>query len=155
MANKVKPLTVEEQHTLREKAKSELKRLEVVYSNDVTREKVQRFKEKFGICEIVYKVILEDHQFNKTGEHPNRMIVTMSQVPYALAYAGYSFDRTLLTHLFGAEDRIGRRTVKKLRDSLTHNMSQKAVDELLEREEELHGYMDQFLAIIRDFDSAA
>ncbi len=37
MANKLKPLTAEEQHTLREKAKSELERLEVVYSNDVTR----------------------------------------------------------------------------------------------------------------------
>lgn len=33
------------------------------------KKKINRFKEKFGICEIVYKVILEDHQFNKTGKH--------------------------------------------------------------------------------------
>ena len=61
----------------------------------------------------------------------------------------------LLTHLFGAEKRIGRRTVKKLRDALTHSVNQKAIDELIDREEELHGYMDQFLSKIREFDSAA
>ena len=155
MANNVKPLTAEEQHTLREKAKSELERLEAVYSNDLTREKVQRFKEKFGVCEIVYKVILEDHQFNKTGKHPSRMKVDMTQAPHALAYAGYDFEYDLLTHLFGAEERIGVRSVKKLRDSLTRSMNQKAIDELFDRENELYGYMDLFLAKIREFDSVA
>ena len=155
MSNKVKPLTSEEQYALREKAKSELERLEIVYSDDVTREKIHRFKEKFGICEVVYKVILENHQFNKTGKHPARMKVDMTQVPHALAYAGYDFDKALLTQLFGAEEKIGSRTVKKLRDSLTHSVNQKAIDELVDREEELHGYMDQFLLKIREFDSAA
>ena len=79
----------------------------------------------------------------------------MTQAPHALTYAGYDFDKNLLTHLFGAEKRIGRRTVKKLRDALTHSVNQKAIDELIDREEELHGYMDQFLSKIREFDSAA
>lgn len=153
MANKTKSLSSEEKLALREKVKSELKRLEVVYAEDETREKIHTFKEKFGICEIVYKVVLDDHQFNKTGKHPERMKVAMTQVPYALAYAGYDFDRNLLTQLFGAEEKIGRRSVKKLRDALTHSLTQKAVDELVDREEELHGYMNQFLEKIREFDS--
>jgi len=72
-----------------------------------------------------------------------------------LNYAGYDFDKDLLTHLFGAEEKVGSRTVKKLRDSLTHSVNQKAIDELINREEELYGYMDQFLSKIRDFDAAA
>ena len=103
----------------------------------------------------LYIVILDDHQFNKTGKHPDRMKVDMTQVPYALSYAGYDFDRTLLTHLFGAEEKVGSRSVKKLRDALTHNMNQKAVDELIDRETELHSYMDQFLEKVREYDSAA
>lgn len=155
MAKKPNKPTAEKQFALREKAKSELERLEDVYSDDVKREKIQRFKEKFGICEIVYKVILDDHQFNKTGKHPERMKVDMTQVPYALTYAGYDYDKNLLINLFGREDRKGRRSVKKLRDSLTHSMNQNAIDELLDREAELYGYMDLFLAKIRDFDSVA
>lgn len=68
---------------------------------------VDDFKEKFTICEIVYKVILDDHQFNKTGKHPERMKVTMTQVPHVLSYAGYNFEKDLLTKLFGAEEKYG------------------------------------------------
>ena len=84
-----------------------------------------------------------------------RLQVDMTQAPHALKYAGYDFDKNLLTHLFGAEERIGCRTVKKLRDALTHSVNQEAIDELIDREEELHGYMDQFLSKIREFDSAS
>ena len=54
----------------------------------------------------------------------------MTQVPHALNFAGYTYDKHLLTNLFGGEDRVGRRTVKKLRDALTHSMSKSAVEEL-------------------------
>ena len=112
MAKTVRPLSSEEQLRLRNKAKTELERLEAVYSEEETKEKINKFKEKFGVCEIVYKVILEDHQYNKTGKHSERLKVDMKQAPYALDYAGYDFDKDLLTHLFGAEEKVGSRTVK-------------------------------------------
>ena len=118
MANKTKPLTLVEQHALRQKAKNELERLESVYTNDATREKIHSFKEKFGICEIVYKVILEDHQLNKKGKKPTHMKVDMTQVPYVLTYAGYDFDQTLLTQLFGSEDKIWSLKGESLNPSL-------------------------------------
>ena len=155
MAHSNTQLTFEQKLVLRNKAKDELLRLEAVYSDEETRDKINRFKEKFGICEIVYKVVLEEHQFNKTGKHFERLRVDMTQAPYALNYAGYDFDKDLLTHLFGAEKRIGSRSVKTLRDSLTHSVNQKAIDELLNREDELYWYMDQFLSKIRSFDSSA
>lgn len=99
---------------------------------------IDDFKEKFSICEIVYKVILEDHQYNKTGQHLERLQVTMTQAPHALKYAVYDFDKESLNKLFDAEEKIGSRSVKKLRDSLTNSMNQKAVDELTNRYDELY-----------------
>ena len=60
MADRVRPLTIEEQSALRDRAKRELERLEAVYSDEVAREKISRFKEKFGGCEIVYKAVFYD-----------------------------------------------------------------------------------------------
>lgn len=155
MAGKVTPLSPEDKLTLRNKAKNELLRLENLIADKDTKQMIDDFKEKFGICEIVYKVILEDHQFNKTGKHETYLKVDMTQVPHALTYAGYTFDRNLLTKLFGGCDKKNSRTVKKLRDALTHSMNGEAVEELRNRNAELHGYMDQFLDTIRNFDVAA
>lgn len=155
MADRVRPLTIEQQSALRERARRELERLETVYTDEATRERISRFKEKFGVCEIVYKVVFADYEFNRTGKHKDYLKISMSQAPSALSYAGYDFDRALLTKLFGGEERIGRRSVKKLRDALTHVMKQNAIDELLTREEELYSYMDQFLTKIREFDNDA
>lgn len=140
--------------SLRNRAKDELNRIETLMADKDKKRMIADFKEKFSICEIVYKVVLEDHQFNKTGQHIDRLQVTMKQVPHALAYAGYDFDKDLLTKLFGAEEKIGSRSVKKLRDALTHSMNDKAVNELFDRYEELNGYMDSFLNKIRTFDAA-
>lgn len=140
--------------SLRNRAKDELNRIETLMADKDKKRMIADFKEKFSICEIVYKVVLEDHQFNKTGQHIDRLQVTMKQVPHALAYAGYDFDKDLLTKLFGAEEKIGSRSVKKLRDALTHSINDKAVNELFDRYEELNGYMDSFLNKIRTFDAA-
>ena len=152
MPNKVKRLSPVKQLELRNRAKAELLRLEELLNDAPTKQMVDDFKEFFSVCEIVYKVILEDHQFNKTGKHSNYLKVNMSQAPHALKYAGYDFDKNLLTHLFGAEEKIGSRSVKKLRDSLTHSLNEKAVKELQDRHDELYGYMNDFLSKIREFD---
>ena len=112
-------------------------------------------KKNSVFARLFIRLYLKIISLTKTGKHLERLQVDMTQAPHALTYAGYDFDKNLLTHLFGAEKRIGRRTVKKLRDALTHSVNQKAIDELIDREEELHGYMDQFLSKIREFDSAA
>ena len=91
----MKKLTSEEQLALRNRAKAELQRLEAIYTD-----LPNRYKEKFGICEIVYKVLLTDHQKAK-GRPTDRLQVTMTQVSYALNYAGYDFDKTFLDKLFG------------------------------------------------------
>ena len=58
MAKTVTPLTPEEQLALRNRAKAELGRLEAVYADKEIKEKIAVFKEKFGICEIVYMPVM-------------------------------------------------------------------------------------------------
>lgn len=154
MPNKVKPLNPSAQLALRNRARAELMRLEGIFSNEKEKQMIDNFKDKFSICEIVYKVILEDHQYNKHGIHKDRLRVSMVEAPYALKYAGYDFDKDLLSNLFGSKKDKGSRSVKVLRDLLTHKINRQAVDELRKRESELHGYMDSFLNTIREFDAA-
>ena len=144
----------EQKLSLRNRAKDELVRIETLIADKDKKKMIDDFKEKFSECEIVYKVILEDHQFNKTGQHKDSLKVIMTQVPHALEYAGYDFDRDFLAKLFGSKEKIGSRSVKKLRDALTHSMNDNAVKELSDRYEELNGYMDSFLDKIRTFDAA-
>ena len=151
----LKKLTEAEQLTLRNKAKAEYERLANLYSDKETMAEIESFKNKFEMCECTYKVILEEHQFRKTGKHFDRLTISMKQAPHALTYAGYDFDSILLTKLFGAEERIGRRSVKKLRDALSHRADQAAVQELMTRNAELHQYMDTFLDKICNFDTSA
>ena len=151
---KTPKITAEEQLELRMRAKAELQRLNNIVSNEETIRMVENFKTKFANCEILYKVILQEHQFRKNGERPERMQITMTQVPHALSFAGYDFDRNLLDKLFGSESRIGRRSAKKIRDALNHAMSANVIKELTEREAEMHGYMDEFLHKIEFFDAA-
>ena len=151
---KTPKITPEEQLELRMRAKKELHRLKGITDDEETIRMVENFKTKFTNCEILYKVILQEHQFRKTGERPDRMQITMTQVPHALNFAGYDFDKNLLDNLFGSEARIGRRSVKKLRDALTHSLAANAVRELTDRQQELHGYMDEFLHKIEFFDAA-
>ena len=77
----------------------------------------------------------------------------LSQVEPALSYAGLPYNQNLMKNLFSSDRTVGKRTVKSLRDALTHELPKSAVQELKDREEEMYGYMDSFLNLIRNFDS--
>ncbi len=150
-------ITEEEKKKLRDSAKAELERLEAIYSDEEVTKLLDDFREKYNLCESVYKVILAEHQKVKGHKETDYLKVTMQQVPHALKFAGYGFDKALLTEIFGAKSQKGKtvHTVKKLRDAVTHGIAIEAVQEITDRKEELFGYMDAFLSEIRDFDVAA
>lgn len=142
-----------EKRYLRYSAKTELERLEVCLADQSTVQLLDAFKNKFNVCETVYKVILEAHQKHKGKQVTSRLNVSMTQVPHALSFAGYDFDKSLLNELFGASSSKGK-TVKKLRDETKHGINEKAVAEIVARKDELFGYMDEFLVEIRSFDDS-
>ncbi len=141
----------EKQIELRNRAKNELERIERILKNEENKMLIENFKNTFLMCESTYKIILAEHQKYK-GKGKSRLIISMSQAPYALEFAGYDFEKDLLTKLFGAETRAGMKSVKKIRDSLTHKLDNNTVEELSTRKEELFGYMNEFLEKIRKFD---
>lgn len=147
-------ISVQEQRILRDNAKAELERMEACLADQNTVQILDAFKNKFNVCETVYKVIFAEHQKRKRKSMNGYPKVDMTQVPHALNFAGYSFEKNDLNELFGASSKKGT-TVKKLRDSITHGIDQKAVNEIVARKEELFGYMDSFLSVIRTFDDAA
>lgn len=147
-------ISPESQKKLRNNAKAELTRLETIHANIDTIQLLDEFKNKFNICESVYKVVLKEHQLSKGKTDTNYLKLIMTQVPFALSFAGYSFRKELLNELFGSSSKKGM-TVKKLRDAVTHGIDEKAVKEISDRKEELFGYMDDFLNTIRNFDLAA
>lgn len=149
----VKKISEEEQRALREKAKTELLRINKVMDEKDTQQKIEAFKSKFTTCEIVYKVVLKTHQMRTKGECPDVLKIHLTQVKNALNFAGYDFDYTLLNNIFGSEEKVGVRSAKKIRDALTHKMPQSAVDELISRWKELNSYMDSFLQKIESFDT--
>ena len=147
-------ISQERQKILRNNAKAELTRLEAIQSNVETIKLLDEFKNKFNICESVYKVVLKEHQICKGKADTNYLKLIMTQVPFALSFAGYSFSKDLLNELFGSTSKKGM-TVKKLRDAVTHGIDEKAAKEISNRKEELFGYMDEFLNTIRNFDLTA
>ena len=141
-------ITEEEQTKLRSQAKKELERLEKIISDEETTELLDRYKNKFNLCESVYKVVLREHQMKTKGEVPIHLKITMTQVPYAMIFAGYDIDKELLNRLFGAKCNEGQ-TAKKLRDAVTHGLDQKAINEIKIRQNQLFNDMDLFLKIIK------
>lgn len=147
-------ISSDEKRNLRNKAKAELERLEKIQTDASTVQVLDGFKNRYNICETVYKVILEKHQASKGKESNSYLKVMMTQVPFALTFAGYDFDKDLLNEIFGAKGKKGT-TVKKLRDAVTHGINEKAVNEIISRRIELFGYMNKFLDTIKTFDVAA
>ena len=138
----MKNLSAKEQKQLREKAKKELVRLESIDTDTI--QLLDKFKNKFDHCEIVYKIVFKEHQKNKGNiVKDHDFEPDMRQVPYALKFAGYTFDNNLLTEIFGSK-RPNRLKGKR-----------NAIEEITNRQIELFGYMDTFLNIIRTFDDIA
>lgn len=139
---------------LRNKAKLEIERMETIFKDVETLQLLDGFKNKFNLCESAYKIILSEHQKSKGSvAELKRLKLDMRQVPFALNFAGYAFNTEHLNELFGGKSKInGCKTVKNLRDSITHGINDECVDEIKERKEELFGYMDRFLQSIKTFD---
>lgn len=105
-------ITEQEKQILRNNAKTELERLEACLSDQGTVQLLDMFKNKFNICESVYKVILAEHQKRKGKPASAYLKVYMTQVPYALDFAGYTFERTFaLMHVLVTFSRGRRQTI--------------------------------------------
>lgn len=126
-------LTESGQHALKNKSRTELERLESLENDKGTIEKVEAFKRKFSRCEIVYKVLLKKQQEDTKKKLKGDLKLIITQVELALSYACLPFDENLMKKLFSSNRTSGSRTVKSLRDALTHEMPKNTADELIKK----------------------
>ena len=96
-------ITEEEKKKLRDSAKAELERLEAIYSDEEVTKLLDDFKGKYNLCESVYKVVLVRYQKTKGRKPEKHLVVDGRQVEATLKFAGYNFDKALLTEIFGAK----------------------------------------------------
>lgn len=145
-------ISEKDKQKLRNAAKSEVERLERILQNAENIKVVDEFKNRFNVCESAYKVILAEHQKRKGKAQTKHLKIDMRQVSAALTFAGYTFDDQLLPNLFASKSTANGRTAKQLRDSTTHSFNESAVEEIILRRDELFGYMEEFVEIIKNFD---
>lgn len=63
-----KHLSEQEQSELRKQASLELERLEAILEEAETKELLDRYKNRFNLCESTYKLVLREHQIRTKCE---------------------------------------------------------------------------------------
>ena len=114
------------------------------------RSEKDRFMEKFMLCETACKEILVAYFKERKKEIDRRNLkLDMVSIPPAMKKAGYQFSKDLLADIFGAAEKRGEKSAKKLRNGIAHSLCLEDIDEVFNRREHLHQEMDEFLLAMR------
>ena len=123
----------------------------LLYFNDENNLKKNAFLDKFYMCEFIIKELMYHYFHCKNSFTPRKDIkLNMIVIKNSLSFFGYSFDDILLNIIFGASDKRGNKSCKKLRDSLVHNYSSNDCYEVCNRYDDLISYMDEFINSVRE-----
>ncbi len=105
------------------------------------------FLETYSKCEILCRDIVRDYLIN-IGEYTSDEDIGMDlkQINNAMSEAGYSFtDKKVLTRIWGKSDKKGSSSCRFLRNKITHELMERALHEVVERETELMNDMNSFM----------
>lgn len=108
------------------------------------------FLEKYTKCEVLCRPLIQDYLTN-IGEVvlDDDIGMDLSMIKDALTFSGYVFpDGKLLTRIWGKGKNKGSSSCRFLRNKITHELMERALHEVVERENELNADMDEFLEIL-------
>lgn len=143
----MKKLSETDKYNIRYKAYETLFNMKKIFEERETIELLDKFKNIYNICEMVYKTILSEHQAHLNNESDiTKLKLDMRQVPHALNFAGYNFDTDILVKLFGSKQK-GFKTLKEIRNGLTHGFNKNMIQILKEKEKEIFDLMNEFLNV--------
>lgn len=135
--------------TTRKNALEKIDNATKLMSNSLKNEKRIAFLNKFVLCEIACKHIVEAYKRQTKALKPSEYItLDMRHIPAALTMYEYSIPLHILNDVFGGSGKYkksGTKSAKKLRDGIMHAMSENDLAEIMEREEFLNDRMDSFL----------
>lgn len=129
--------------SIKNKVKKFINDAESITEEDI--DLVERFKTKFTICEHAYKII----QSELKQEKINNIKLNVNSIKSNIHKMLYSIDDNTLLKLFGSEDARNNKSVKSLRNSLTHNIHKNDIEELKQRKDEIFAYMDNFINVLK------
>lgn len=114
---------------------------------DAERMQVRKtFINKFVLCEIACKHIIEAYKRHKKDLKPGEYVtLDMRSIPSALNDYGYDIPKHILSDIFSGGKKRGSKSAKKLRDGIMHAMNEDDLNEIIDREDFLHSRMDEFL----------
>lgn len=144
-----------------EKTKKEIKKdvkliLNILESKKISKDDkllISDFKNSFIICEIIYKNI--ELKIKKSKNNNKELKIQDIELrinnikKYLNLEMGYGINEELLDNLFGKEVKRNHMSVKKLRNSLTHDIKKEDIRELKNRKKELFKYMNDFIKVIK------
>ena len=116
------------------------------YLEDVQRKNEKdKFMEKYMLCEAACREILCAYNKERKGTKKETIKLNMQTIPSVMNKACYQFDKELLTTIFGASNKRGEKSAKKLRDGIVHSLCVEDMDEAFNRRMQLYQEMDKFL----------
>lgn len=135
----------------KKRAATRVKQLQAKLNSGKSREHVQTFIEKYILCEIASKEMLVGYKndLNEVLEYKDAKM-DLRQLKHAFNYYHLELPNDVIKRLFAADKVEGKRSAKKLRDSLLHGMTKKNITELDKQYNQLIDDIDAFLsAVIR------
>lgn len=113
------------------------------------RETKDAFLEKFILCEIALKAILQNY-FSSRNEDKKVEALEMgsSTIEAALKVAGYKPSEEQLKMMFKAKQNRGQKSARDLRNAIVHDLNVNDIKEVVDRKDELFELLDNFLAFL-------
>jgi len=134
----------------RKNASSKLEKVKILMDDATKMQKCQEFINKFILCEIACKHIVEAYKKHKKSLKPGEYItLDMRHIPAAMTEYKYAIPKYVLSDVFGSCKNDDSKSAKKLRDGIMHAMSEDDLNDVIRREEFLHGRMDEFLSYFK------
>ena len=137
-------LTQEQINKIRLEVKNKVLNAEKISTKDS--ELIECFKSKFTICEVAYKIM--EQRIKKLKDRKNIKLNLINIKPN-IKKLKYKINENLLEKLFGSKDIRGSKSIKKLRDALTHDSKLNDIEELKKRQTEIFNTMNTFLTELK------
>lgn len=123
------------------------------YLNENSNRQIKNdFLEKYSICEVYCRQYLKKYLV-EIGEYydDEDMGMELQTIKDALSDAGVVFeDKKLLTRLWGKSQKKGERSCRFLRNKITHELMLSAINEIVERNEDINRDMDEFIRVVSE-----
>lgn len=110
------------------------------------------FLEKYSMCEVLCRSIVKDY-LKEIGEYTTDEEIGMDLklIQEALSDSGYVFeDEKLLTRIWGKSQVRDSSSCRFLRNKITHELMERALHEVVERQNEINADMDTFLETLKN-----